>query len=467
MSNICTLDGNADLYGRGVRVGYYLQWYAGILATWICPSEVPKIRIANTFFTSAVFIALLVQISRSTTFEVIDIYITMLFTFGWAVTGLVVLLWRIATGFDVRWDPSLYHRNKLTTGHLFQSYYPLFLNVVFVFQIWFWTTKLGATDLQDCPRNGFLFVKIALNNRWFRALNASIYVLLLALTTLFLVANFKPIAAVGGSGIYNRLTQTRSVSASLAMSYYIFNTLADLFVATTILIGTELSIRWNNITGVSSITSPGQLIPLLIGIACAIRVLYGGGRRLFNKTRLTIPGVLGPSTHDPDENMQDQTNGPPGSHNDEPAPLELTAASTPLQGPDIALQHLEFPQLLLNSFGPPPTALQDPDIPTQHLEFPQEPPTALQDPDIPMQHLEFPQEPSDFYNLFTPHPSSQSVPRTVRRATSTSTSISPTSQQQPSLTPRTSKKVTVIGSYGGGNSVYYGGGGGGGPRDGG
>ncbi|KAF2270514.1 hypothetical protein CC78DRAFT_134488 [Lojkania enalia] len=432
MSNNCTLDGNADLYGRGVRVGYYLQWYAGILATLICPSEVPKIRIANTFFTSAVFIALVVQIGRFTTFEVVDIYITMLFTFGWTVTGLVVLLWRIATGFDVRWDPSLYHKNKLTIGPLFQACYPLFLNAVFVFQIWFWTAKVGATDLKDCPRIGFLFVKVALNSRLFRALNVSIYVLLLVLTNLFLVTNFKPIAAAGSSGIYNRLTQTRSVSASLAMLYYVFNLLATLFVATTILIATELSIHWNNITGVSSISNPGQLIPLLIGIACAIRVLYGGGRKLFNKTQFTISGVLGPST-DPDENMQDQTNGPPGSHNDESTPLELIAASTPLQNPNMALQHLEPRQLHVSRSG-------------LHTKV-TGPILATPSPDLANN--------TKTTSPFTPDPSSQDeemqpVPMTVLDATSTSTS---------SLTTRTSKKVTVIGSYGGSTSVYYGGGG--------
>ncbi|KAF7512810.1 hypothetical protein GJ744_011913 [Endocarpon pusillum] len=440
MSNNCTLDGNADLYGRGVRVGYYLQWYASILATWICPSEVPKIRIANTVFTSAVFIALLVQIGRSTTFEVIDIYITMLFTFGWTVTGSVVLLWRIATGFDVRWDPSLYHRNKLTIGPLFQACYPLFLIAVFVLQIWFWTAKVGATDLKDCPRIGFLFMKVALNNILFRALNASIFVLLLVLTTLFLVTNFKPISAVGGSGIYNRLTQTRSVSASLAMLYYIFNSLADLFVATTILIATELSIHWNNITNVSSISNPGQLIPLLIGIACVIRVLYRGGRRLFNKTQFTISGVLGPST-DPDEKMQDPTNGPPGSHNDESAPLELKAASTPLQNPDMALQHLEPGQLHLNCSG-------------LHAQV-TEPTLAAPSPDLANNtETTFPS---------TPDPSSQDeemqpVPVIVLDATSTSTSISTTSQQS-SLTTRTPNKVTVTGSYGGSTGAYYGGGG--------
>ncbi|KAF2113848.1 hypothetical protein BDV96DRAFT_601313 [Lophiotrema nucula] len=361
----------------------------------------------------------------------------MLFTFGWTVTGLAVLLWRIATGFDVRWDPSLYHRNKLTIGRLFQACYPLFLNTVFVFQIWFWTAKVGATYRTDCPRNGFLFMKIALNNRWFRTLNASIYVLLLVLTTLFLLANFKPIAAVGGSGIYSRLTQTRSVSASLAMLYYILNSLADLFVATTVLVATELSIRCNNITGASSIRSPGQIIPLLIGIACALRVLYSGRKRLFDKTQLTVSGFLGPST-DLDENMQDETNDPPGSNNDESAPLELIAASTSLQDTDMALQQSDPGQLQLNCSSPHAQVL--------------EPILTTPSPDLANNS----ETTSSFGPEFSQDEEMQPVSMTVLDATSTSTSI-PTTLQESNLTTRTPKKVTVTGIYGGGTRVYYGG----------
>jgi hypothetical protein len=239
-----------------------------------------------------------------------------------------------------------------------------------------------------------------------------------------------------------------SVSASLAMIYCIFNSLADLFVATTIVIATELSIRWNNITGVSSISDPGQIIPLLIGIACVIRVLYGGGRRLVEKTQFTISGVLGSSTN-PDANMQDETNGPPDSQNNESAPLELIAASTPLQDPDIASQHLEPGQSHLNCSG---------------LHAPvTESTLAAPYPDLANN--------TETASSFTPELSSQDeemqpVPMTVSDATSTSTSISTTFQQS-SLTTRTPKKVTVTGSYGGGAGVYYGGGGGAHPRSGG
>jgi hypothetical protein len=41
------------LYGLGIRVGFYLQWYSTILASWIAPSEVPSMRLSNFFFFAA------------------------------------------------------------------------------------------------------------------------------------------------------------------------------------------------------------------------------------------------------------------------------------------------------------------------------------------------------------------------------------------------------------------------------
>ncbi len=45
-------------------------------------------------------------------------------------------------------------------------------------------------------------------------------------------------------------------------------------VASTIITATELTIKWNKIRGVSSLTSAGQTIPLLIGIAAIVRIVY-------------------------------------------------------------------------------------------------------------------------------------------------------------------------------------------------
>lgn len=45
-------------------------------------------------------------------------------------------------------------------------------------------------------------------------------------------------------------------------------------VASTIITATELTIKWNKISGVNSLTSAGQTIPLLIGIASILRIVY-------------------------------------------------------------------------------------------------------------------------------------------------------------------------------------------------
>jgi hypothetical protein len=77
----CGFDGNADMYGVGIRVGFYLQWYSCILASWISRVEVPSMRIANLMFVSATFLAMIIQ-----TFEnkirPVEIYISLLLTFG-------------------------------------------------------------------------------------------------------------------------------------------------------------------------------------------------------------------------------------------------------------------------------------------------------------------------------------------------------------------------------------------------
>ena len=45
-------------------------------------------------------------------------------------------------------------------------------------------------------------------------------------------------------------------------------------VAVVINIATELTINWNHITDVDSISSAGQMIPLIIGAAAVVRIFY-------------------------------------------------------------------------------------------------------------------------------------------------------------------------------------------------
>ena len=57
----CEIQGNSDIYGLGIRLGFYLQWYGVALAAWIAASKIPSMRVANVFFSAATFLATLIQ----------------------------------------------------------------------------------------------------------------------------------------------------------------------------------------------------------------------------------------------------------------------------------------------------------------------------------------------------------------------------------------------------------------------
>ncbi|OAA61351.1 hypothetical protein ISF_05430 [Cordyceps fumosorosea ARSEF 2679] len=63
--NVCGYDGNADLYGVGVRVGLYAQWSATLLSTVFEPRSEPGLRTANLIIQLAVFLGLCTESARA------------------------------------------------------------------------------------------------------------------------------------------------------------------------------------------------------------------------------------------------------------------------------------------------------------------------------------------------------------------------------------------------------------------
>ena len=47
-----------------------------------------------------------------------------------------------------------------------------------------------------------------------------------------------------------------------------------MIVASVIVAATELTIKWNNIKGVNTLSSAGQMIPFVIGVGALVRILY-------------------------------------------------------------------------------------------------------------------------------------------------------------------------------------------------
>lgn len=172
----CVINGDSDMYGLGIRIGFYLQWYGAILASWIAPSEINAMRFSNSLFVAATFLALIVQTAKSE-LQPVEIYIVLLLTFGYYLYFVPLFLWRLVTGCSPLLDPSRWPRKK--QGAVFSVLNFMLLGSVSVFQVWFWVNQITHPDDSNCEVFGFAFTKVRLNNLAFEVFNIVLYSLLL------------------------------------------------------------------------------------------------------------------------------------------------------------------------------------------------------------------------------------------------------------------------------------------------
>jgi hypothetical protein len=183
----CSFSGNADMYGVGIRIGFYLQWIGTILAGWLASDEVPSMRMSNALFVSATFFALILEAAQDT-LQPVEIYIILLLSFGGYLYFVPLYIWRVLTCFNARCDPSRYP--KVGNGPVYSVLNFGLLVAVCIFQVWFWLGKVRSTDFGACMEYGFSFSKIRMNTVWFLTLNVSLYlfVLLICLGVLSVTA---------------------------------------------------------------------------------------------------------------------------------------------------------------------------------------------------------------------------------------------------------------------------------------
>ena len=90
---ICTgFEGNADIYGLGIRTGVYLQWFS----SWVCmtlnPESAHELHAANSIFVFAIIVAALVAATSSgDPFRPVEAYILVQICFGYLLTVLSIL----------------------------------------------------------------------------------------------------------------------------------------------------------------------------------------------------------------------------------------------------------------------------------------------------------------------------------------------------------------------------------------
>ncbi|KAK4224430.1 hypothetical protein QBC38DRAFT_371100 [Podospora fimiseda] len=183
MSAPCSIAGNPDLYGLGIRVSFYLIWISTLCLNPIEEGYIAILFIGELVLDAAVFLGLVIAASGGY-LHAVEVYIAILLL----STTVYLLFPRHAADLAMAFCPHLGLRTK---KRIYQNYVAaarlLYTIVVGGLQMWFWISgvndshihrMLTDTDETGCQQFGFLFGPVDLHNSALKALH--IIVLLLA-----------------------------------------------------------------------------------------------------------------------------------------------------------------------------------------------------------------------------------------------------------------------------------------------
>ena len=176
----CSLDSSSDANSLGIRLGFYLQWYSSILASWLAPSEIEGLRFTNSPCVASTFLALTVSIANdASSLQLVDIYMTLLLTFGYYLFLIPLYAWRILTAGKANLDPTRWPVVRSTV--LYNVLTSLLLLAVGAFQLWFWQVQRKTAHTMAS-----FSTRIRLKSLGFRILNLVLYSLLVLMRVILL-----------------------------------------------------------------------------------------------------------------------------------------------------------------------------------------------------------------------------------------------------------------------------------------
>jgi hypothetical protein len=278
------------MYGLGIRLGLYLQWMTTSMANNFVPEEAIVMRGVNNSFQLATFVALVyTTLTRLSSAESGSLY---------AVEAFVVLMLCAGGVCSGRGLGNSLERNKSghATSTTFANYKEtqigqlvriLIGSAIVYYGVWLIYSGLDSMAHPPCSRTAFFFARVDLYH-WFRTLLkviftiAAIYSSAILLSTLYgVIVLCRRLGFVSGMASILGFNEEQPSAAApdprtdgsgkpvTTLTHTSFSFELPLFILMI-----ELMIKWNKIAGVHTISSTGQLIPLVVGGSGFVRVLY-------------------------------------------------------------------------------------------------------------------------------------------------------------------------------------------------
>lgn len=270
---VCKFEGKPDMYGLGIRLGFYLSWAAAIFAAWLVPDKVEELRYTIDTLVAAVFLSVIILTARDVnSLEQAEGYIMLLLMFGAYLSLIPTYLLRLLTGCDRYWDAARFPRTDLRALAGNQSF--VLLIGVLVYQYWFWFARVPGLNKRDCREYGFFFGPFRLNSPAFVAINAILYVFLGLICLYILAMLLRTMAGqIDDEDRPKREISRRHKAAHIDLLQKIDGWI-KFVVLVAVIVAIELTIEWNEIEGVGDIDAAAQTISFTIGVVAVSRVAY-------------------------------------------------------------------------------------------------------------------------------------------------------------------------------------------------
>ncbi|KAH7305413.1 hypothetical protein B0I35DRAFT_111680 [Stachybotrys elegans] len=263
MDEDCGLQGNGDLFGLGVRLGLYIQLLTSGMVSSLLPKSLHSSYFINTnisLFASTWIIIIKESILRDLPAVEINVFSVLALT---QIGAIMVLVSR--------------HLTMIPAISLAAIPAQILLSAYWT---WFFWRGLDVLPRSACPDEyAFFFARVSLYH-WFRTLSKVGYIILLVLVFYGCLTLPKQIRLIRelqteAQGLQQEMEGDRWFQL-VHIALQMVNTMLILAIAVT---STELTIKWNNIQGVYTLNSVGQLIPFITGLGLFMNVAY----LIFNK----------------------------------------------------------------------------------------------------------------------------------------------------------------------------------------
>jgi hypothetical protein len=172
---LCPVEKDDDaMYGVGIRVGFYLQYFVFIWAAMFFGNnkdERAGAALALWLFKFGTMAALVNKIISDADFLPVEIYIILLLLIRIPILRIPALI------FDFCVPLPTLERDDVSDSVASWA----LLTIDFIIAMWFWAKGINASASADCTQWGFLFEKVDLKAHWFITLNIVCLVIFYAL----------------------------------------------------------------------------------------------------------------------------------------------------------------------------------------------------------------------------------------------------------------------------------------------